>query len=707
MPCRERLPLGSLAWGLWAVSSAWLLAIAATYLAGALGIHRAPSSDILPSFQSYFTDTSSQMLMFGIVMSIGPVLAYVSTHFREVNRPVSPRLVLPLLVAAVLIFLTIRSIRRGVADLALAGLLVACLVGAGLFRMTGRPTMIRRDFEAAPTDLRVPTSVPWFARSCTYLFEVVLLLGIGLVLFPYAPTDLGVAYASNLHPVFYCVGPALACFGKGLLPGKDYLAQYGIGPGYLATFLLRENLCRTLAALVEVEAMICWGFFFSAYLVLRQWFGSRAWAGLVCALVVIATFHTDFLAYPSSIPVRFPLLFLVVWSGARTLAEGSGERGSSWHLFFTGTLLGLSVFWSTECGLLFCVALFIGFVAVRWRRTAFLRDGICLGLWTCATLALFSVVAFGRNVLSFDFGWAQLGPALTYGSGFWGVLIDWNSWWNLPYAIVIPSLNAASAGVALSLASQSTEKTTRRDLAALGLMALIANGFLMKWANRGHEVVWVVNAVPSWIVLAWWLRKCSTRLAEYGVLNRSRFLRLASPSMTIASLVAAVGYLIAVGPDRDLQCLRLGVEAVESYPSVAKGWLGYYCPTEASRENPVKMPIQEADVELIRRWTGPTDQVAIVSSRDCDYYIRARRAPKAFVVPCAYIFLRPQLDRTLERLDLLFVEMDVSGQLLIPPTTFGTTIHDLLQNEFERVDAGSHLACFSRKARMAQGLPIP
>lgn len=701
---------GSLIHGLWAVNLAWLFAVAALWAAIALDLHRPLPSDLLPPFNQLFVDTSSQKLMFGIVFGVGTFLSFIVTRTRQVRLESTLWLTLGLPASAASIFVAIKSAlhRSHSLPFICLGLFLGTIALIRIFgrRLSAREmktSVAREDTLIAVNCSHQENKGP--SRYSAYIMDIAVLLTMAIILYPASPRALATAFSAECHHLtFYAIGPALGTLGKDLLPGRDYLAQYGIGPGYVTSFLLRDDLCKTLAAFVRFEAILCWGFFVSLYLVVWQWFGSRGWAALISGLLLVGSFHTGFYDCPSTTPLRFTLLFVLVWVGSRLLAPALSNRmTSAGNALLTGCLLGLSLIWSTEVGLLFCVAMFLGFIVFRWQDSAFWRDAVCLALATISTLAIVCLAAFGPSSLSSQFAWAQIEPMLTYGGGFSGVLINWKNPWNLLYAIVIPSVNAASCGMAASIGRATRETPKRRDLAALSLVAFIANGLLVKWANRGTEMVWYVNALPSWLVLAWWLRHAHLMLhdaTERAHGSRSHRLLAGFASLVpIAGLALAIGYLIAAQREGPPMNPLIGFRALRSYPSLVESWLHRRSWTGPNRDSVSPNPICSTDIELIQRRTCADDSVAIIASRECDYYLRARRAPKSYVVPSSRIFLRKQVNRTLNGLDVIFVEIDRDRKPVLPKTTFGADVSRLLESEFERVETGVDLACFCRKPK--------
>jgi hypothetical protein len=695
-PPRQLETLGR---GIWGACVAWVLVTIGVWLflhVWQPGAMRPP--ELLPEFGSAYEDTTPQKAFYASFFVLGSVCAYLAVRFR---RP--------------------RYLTGGwgwVGLLAFVPLAVQCL--AGVFGRTagviwwlatvgcvalpaGLSWRTRAREAAAPPGLNRATtppsrgSRPWLPTIAPPgltirqgpALDLAAWVVFALLLWPSSVTAVAAQVGLDMHPVCFFIGPATYFYGNGLVPGRDYFTQYGIGQGFIFSFFLGDSAQATLRHYVYFAVGLSWLVFGVAYLVLRSLFGSRAWAfGITVTALILNFCSTTPWNWPSSWVIRYPLLFVFVGLAARAFTSGQ-RRG----YLAAGICAGLSVFWNTETGLYLLATGMLAYVLLRWGREHFLRNGLAFGL--AALVAFFgtSGLVYGHGVFSTAFAWGLIEPLMLYGAGLGGVVVEWKPGWNYLCAVAVPVLVTATAGWSAARSRESLDTHARRQTGFLLLLALVANCLLLKWVNRSLTVVWNVNAFPALVVVAWWWQRAllgrlwNPSSEQDGL--QIRPYRLGA----WATVGLAVAFLFLV---RDARWrYPLAARAYASYPSLLRALVTGAC---AERWPKGLGEVAAHDVELIRQYSKPGERVAVVSRLDWVYLVAARRAPKLDVVPSTWVFLDSQIDRSLEGADQIFVEIDGEGRPVLPPITFGRRLAELLQRECVLRTKGTNLALFVRPA---------
>ena len=223
-----------------------------------------------------------------------------------------------------------------------AGLVVSLtLAAAYLVLIAKRGADAPRKFSAPSTETKPRPVV------CLLIFGL-----LALVLVPSSFQAVAARIGMEMHVVSFLVGPSLYFLGHGLLPGIDYFAQYGIGLGWIFSFLIGKTAESTIINYVVLMVVVLWLFF--AHLVwILQWL-YRSWfaAAVVCLLVLALLFHTDRNFFdPSSYVLRYPLLTVC----AALLARWVAAPHDWTRLLSLAFALALAVFIETETGVVIAV----------------------------------------------------------------------------------------------------------------------------------------------------------------------------------------------------------------------------------------------------------------------------------------------------------------------------------------------------------------
>jgi hypothetical protein len=691
----HRRQLDPLARGIWGASAAWVLVLAGIWVF----LHfRQPNgmrpAELLPEFYGAYEDTTPQKVFYISFFTVGLAGAYLAVRF------VKPAyLAVPWTWAGVVGFVPVgafglhRIVQR---DFNLLWLLAPAVCVGGPLLMSRRgngPAWADR----SGTDPERTGATPAPAADCAapgprrgrgFSLDLAAWLVFAILLCPSSVGALAGQAALDMHPVCYLIGPATYFRGDGLVPGRDYFTQYGIGPGFVFSRFLGDGAQATLENYIRFLVALIWVFFGTAYLILRQWFGARSWAfgtaltGLLLNFCGLTPFN-----WPSSWVVRYPLLFVFIWLMARALTRGGAVR-----CVLAGGCAGLALFWNTETGLYLTAAGAAAQVLLwpGWTRAG--RDG--LSFLTAAAAGFFGVSAlvYGSAVFSRDFLEGLVKPLLLYGEGLGGIRIDGRPGWSYLDVVIGPVLLTATAAWCVAGWRATSDPARRRFLAFLLLLALLGECLLLKWVNRALLVVWNVNALPTFAVMAWWLRCAYQQATARQPATGRRLLWKPDRAAALGITALACTFLLGV---RDFRWrFPLAGRSYARYPGLVRAAM--------TGRWPVGWPaglgeVAGRDIDLIRQWTRPGERAAVVSRLDWVYLVAARRAPKLHVVPSAWVFLDWQIERSLEGADRIFVEVDAGGRPVLPPITFGDRLAALLEREYTVRAVGTNLALYVRR----------
>lgn len=466
------------------------------------------------------------------------------------------------------------------------------------------------------------------------------------------PLDLGTVAARigyNVHDVSFYIAPAMYLWGRHLIPGIDFLPQYGLGIGYFFSFFLRPTAEATISNAVLVTVGLCWIYFVSALWLLRRLYDSRLYAAIVVFFALLLTFHTSMVPLgifldPSAWPARYPFLLLFVLAFARSVES----RRQTIDLTLAGMVAGLCLFWNTETGLYALAAALVATILLRGGLKSTL-----VHLAATAGGALFaffglSAIAYGPGVFQTAFVTGLIKPMTIYAEGYGAFMVVWQSPYNILYAMLSPIVGLATMGWTAALLLRNDTRFTRPTLIVLFLLSMIGSGLLLKWVNMSLDSLWHVNALPLIAVMAWWiqvgLRYLSTRFS-------ARNTSLARGALAVALIL----FLAIVQDARNPS--HYALRAFLLYPSIAVGAVlpQPHLNWDASRE------AARADVALIRRCSAPQEPVMIVGDSDWVDLLAAKRPPRMPWLPSPTIVAFPfLLESAMRDRGPIFVQGDLA-----------------------------------------------
>ena len=284
-----------------------------------------------------------------------------------------------------------------------------------------------------------------YVRNILYACFVIIVLF--LIIIPASPSYIAADMAGDAHAPFHLFAPALySRFAQYFTPGYEYFSQYGVGAPFLFSPLLGETAAATLVNYVVLIAGLMFVFYLATYLVLKKLFDSSGWA----ITIVLASLFLQFwgvgmhLRAPSMLVFRYALFpFILV-----LLEYWVNRDFSQWGTLLLSTLVGFSIFWTTETGISFFVAVcasIIIFLGIS-RRSILLLVSFCIE----AFIIFFglSAIAFGWRVFSLNYIYEGiLSPLIIYGGGYGALPIGWQDYLSYIINFIVPMLSIAGLGV--------------------------------------------------------------------------------------------------------------------------------------------------------------------------------------------------------------------------------------------------------------------
>ena len=430
----------------------------------------------------------------------------------------------------------------------------------------------------------------------------------------------------NAHPVAFYIGPALYLLGDGLVPGIDFMPQYGIGIGAFFSLFLRPTAQATVANTVWVTAGLSLFYFATAFLFLRRLYGSQGWSLAVVLFALILNFHTqgmgNFMVYgdPSAWPVRYPFLFVFCW----LFAKAADQRGLR-ALLLAGAASGLCLFWNTETGFYTLVSGAAGTVLLggRFRRAI----GLC-SAFVGSALAAFVLLAFtvyGPGVFQVGFVKGLFDAFRPYAAGLGAWPVGWDLPLTLVYGVTSQIGAFASMGMAAAVCLRGEAGADRRTGVSLFLLSMLGACLLLKWVNMSIDALWHVNALPVVAVFGWWALAAFRRLELIGPVFWSRMAQT-------GAVMAMVLFLWFVQDSRNPSLY--GLQAFRIFPSVLLRSV-----VDMPRHPwPAGLEPSDKDIALIKRFSAGHEPVAIFSIHDWVFLLAAERPPKLPWLPSPTTF---------------------------------------------------------------------
>jgi hypothetical protein len=575
------------------------------------------------------------------------------------------------------------------------GVLVLAGIVAFLRYVPGLSVFHRLQLEPHPADMQSSAALKEPARTRVAAIEV--LVAIAVIAEFVVPTNVAAVARTigyEVHMCLYMIGPATYEFGKGLIPGIDYLTLYSIGTPWLFHYFLDPSIAKTMVNAVwfEVAEMAFFEvtLFFFLWWLLRSW----EWALVLTIAILLTQFPTpDSLYAPSSTASRYPLMAVV---GSGLVLWVKRDLAISASLLLALALAG-SLFMNTETGIDASVAVAIAAVATGPSLIRSIRQVVLLSILTIIAFLLFSAAAFGPGVFDIRFLQYLIEPMLLFAGGYGSVPIDWAKGSAWVYNIVAPGLALASLAWAAIVARDPNWKPVRDRLAALAWVSLVGLLMSAKYINMSLVTVWQVNSWAFLIVLGWWAKTLIGFVRDRRLITRPFALNL---RQALAGGVAAILVFLLFGFNGGPSALY-AIDSYRTFPSLVTNLVNRVfgaksAPCDPHRTGCSSTPIARKDVELIRRLTQPDARVAVFGLMDWVYLVEAQRASKFFELPSATILTRRGLDESVRNIDLIFLPR-------VPPETFGITHGDVakvlvpqLQKDFKMIAEGADLLAWKR-----------
>jgi hypothetical protein len=549
--------------------------------------------------------------------------------------------------------------------------------------LSKRGTSSSEKFVAVPTE---PAAHP-----------AVSILIFGLIALLVVPTSFQAVAARvgmEMHVVSFLIGPSLYFLGHGLLPGVDYYAQYGVGLGWIFSFLVGKTAEDTMVNYVVLMVVALW-LFFSHLAWLLNWL-YRSWltAAAVVLLVLVLLFHNERHFFdPSSFVLRYPLLTVC----AALLARWVATPRDWTRLLPLALALSLGVFIETETGVVIAISTVVSFLLVAPLGVSSLVLIAAVGASGLVFLAALTLFVFGPQALTVQFVMGLIEPLTIYGvAGFGGWPIAWTlREWNWLYNLVAPGIAIATIGIMPRIVDTGLVDKPRATLVTFFSVC----GVLMaaKFINMSIVAVWQVNALSFLVVLGWWA-VVAARAAPRRLEVSRQLIPARGMAITIM-LVLAVALAVTSRDQRNPSVY--GLRSWARYPSIIMrpfqrldGCTEMSC--VANRPN-------ERDVALIRDRTQPGQPVAIVGDLfDWTYLINAHRPPLMTFLPSVVIFTKHQLDESWKRMataEYWFVPKGADGKPRIDNVDLAPLVLPALEQDFVLDGVGDRLMAWKRKGR--------
>ena len=524
---------------------------------------------------------------------------------------------------------------------------------------------------------------------------VILIFGLlALMIVPTSFQTVAARIGMEMHVVSFLIGPSLYFLGHGLLPGGDYYAQYGIGLGWIFSFLIGRTAEDTMVNYVVLIVAALWLFF--AHLVwLLNWL-YRSWlaAAAVVLLILVLLFHTERHFFdPSSFVLRYPLLTVC----AALLARWAAAPRDWSRLLSLAFALSLAVFIETETGLVIAVSAALSFLLAAPFAISNLVLIAVVGASSFVFLAALILSVFGPHALTVQFVVGLIEPLTIYGvAGFGGWSIAWTlREWNWLYNLVAPGVALATIGIMPRIVHSGLVDRSHATLVTF----FSACGLLMaaKFINMSIVAVWQVNALGFLVVLGWW-----AVVAARAVPRRLNVAQRLIPARGVAITIMLVLVIALTVASRDQRNPSLyGFQSWARYPSIImRPFQRLDGCTEMSC---VANRPHERDVALIRDRTPQGQPVAIVGDLfDWTYLINARRPPLMAFLPSMVIFTQRQLDESWKRMgdaEYWFVPKGPDDKPKIENSDLAALVLPALEQDFVLDGVGDRLMAWKRKVR--------
>lgn len=523
----------------------------------------------------------------------------------------------------------------------------------------------------------------------------VVIFGIlALAIVPSSFQAVAARIGMETHVVAFLIGPSLYFLGPGLLPGIDYFAQYGIGLGWLFSYLVAKTAEGTMINYVILIVVVL-GLFFAHLVWILNWL-YRSWlaAAVVGLLVLVLLFHTGrHFSDPSSFVLRYPLLTVC----AALLTRWVAAPHDWTRLLLLALAISAALFLETETGVVIAVSVTLSFLLLSPWRLSSLVLMAAVGASSFVFFAALLLLIFGPRALTVPFVSGLIEPLTIYGiAGFGGYPIVWTlREWNWLYNLVAPGIVLATIGVMPRIAR--IEQIDRPRAALVVFFG--ACGLLMsaKFINQSIVAVWQMNALGFLVVLGWWAVSVARVIP-----HRLELRKEAIPARALATTLMVVFAIALAATSSDRRNPHFyGLDSWVRYPSILIRPL--HRPGGCIDMSCVDNRPDPRDVALILERTKPGEQVAIVGDLfDWTYLINAHRPPLMAFLPSGAIFTKRQLDESWKRMgaaEYWFVAKGPDGKPKIHSADLAALVMPALEQNFVLDGVGDRLMAWKRKGR--------
>lgn len=620
-----------------------------------------------------------------LALLLGPAGAFLASY-RPFRGDILNLNVAVLLVAALPpVNFYLHSVLQGDVP-AWVGLTVSLsLAVAYLALIAKRGTDVPRKFSGAPTEANPSPIIGLF------IFAL-----LALVLVPSSFEAVAARIGMEHHVAQFIIGPSLYFLGHGLLPGVDYYAQYGIGLGWIFSFLIGKTIESTMINYVILMVCTLWLFFAHLVWILKWLYRSWFAAAVTCLLVLALLFHTDRNFFdPSSYVLRYPVLTIC----AALLARWVDAPRDWTRLLSLAFALALAVFIETETGAIMAVATVISFLLISPFGISSVALMAAVGASSVAFFAAMLLLVFGPHALTVQFVIGLIEPLTVWGvAGYGAWSIAWTlREWNWLYNLVAPGIALATIGVMPRIVRSGLIDRRRAAL----VVFFSACGLLMaaKFINHSIVGVWHVNALGFLVVLGWWAVSVARVIPHWLEVRKK-----AIPARALAAMLMATFAIALATTSSDQRNPSLyGLQSWARYPSI----LIYPFRRLDGCTNMSCVPDRpdERDVALIRQRTKPGERVALYAGYDWldwPYLINAHRPPLMAHLPSWAIFTKHQLDESWKRMaaaEYWFVPKGPDGKPGIRNRDLADLVLPALEKDFVLDGVGDRLMAWKRKRR--------
>lgn len=498
---------------------------------------------------------------------------------------------------------------------------------------------------------------------------------IALCVFPSDIIEVTTNIFPDPHVILYLLGPALYhAYGTGLVPGLDYYSQYSLGAGPLFTPLIADSLFATYSHYILLAVVFISIFYGILYHLLRGLFNSRIWAFAITFTTLIINFSTKtWLAAPSALPFRYPLLPLFVWFFAKTLAN-KPQRNNIFLNISTGLIIGLSIVANTETGIFMFFAAIGGYFLFYRFHKSFWLESVLTGVSALVSFILIGFFLFGSGMFTLRFFSGMFEAVLAFGTGFGDFPMVWGELQSVMYNTAAPMVSLATIGWIAATSQNDSKSISPQQYSYLTVFSLLSIFFLLKYLNRSFQQTWLVSSINYIIVIGWWLQYFLKNIFAGHSENRKNNgsgvcgtgYVLASTSLAIFTLLFFTYASINIGEPPVREDAPVGLNAFGYWPSLAKSVFSNYHPSVFENE-----PRDDADeptqgnIDFITAFTNHGDRISVFTDNDFAYYYAAQRAHQFGFIPGKWTLFNYYIDKWIaEKASPVFVES--VPELIVP-----------------------------------------